>query len=74
MISYFLWGYIIKIDFSFLVLPEKKIHNFMSYSNDFDWSIIVLIGFLIFGGILIMMKLTIGSCYKPPEIKDRKFM
>jgi hypothetical protein len=46
----------------------------MSHSIDFDWTIFVLIGLLLFGAIFIMIKLTIGSCYKPLDVKKKKFM
>ena len=36
-----------------------------------DWPILLLIGFLLIGAIAIMLKLTVGSCYKPPSASDR---
>jgi hypothetical protein len=46
--------------------------NPIDHSIHFDWTIFALIGFLIFGAIFIMIKLTVGSCYKSPDgkIKD----
>jgi len=59
-------GYIIKIKFFFLLLlPE----NMSDHSIDADWTIFALIGFLLFGAIFIMIKLTVGSCYKYPDVK-----
>jgi len=56
-------GYINKIDFCFF-LPEK-----MSQTINFDWTIFALIGGFLLATILIMIKLTIGSCYKPVNVK-----
>ena len=36
-----------------------------------DWPILLLIGFLLIGTIAIMLKLTVGSCYKPPSTSDQ---
>ncbi len=44
----------------------------MSHSVEFDWSIFVLIGFLLFAAIFIMIKLTIGSCYQPTNLNEKK--
>jgi hypothetical protein len=55
----------------------------MSNSNHpdiiFDWWMIIYVGILIVGAVLIMLKLTVGSCYKPPppilnQNENKKFM
>ncbi len=81
MISYFVRGYAIKIDF---FSRKKKTEDYLCMSNSidssihFDWPIFVLIGFVVFGAVFIMLKLTVGSCYKPPpefnRHQDKKVM
>jgi hypothetical protein len=44
--------------------------NSIDPSITLDWPVFVLIGGLIFGAIFIMLKLTVGSCYKPPSASD----
>jgi len=62
----------IKLVFFFFF--QKKMSHSIDHSIDFDWKIFVLIGFLLFGAIFIMIKLTIGSCYKPPDVKRKKLI
>jgi hypothetical protein len=52
--------------------------NSIDSSIHFDWPIFVLIGFVVVGAVFMMLKLTVGSCYKPPpefnRHQDKKVM
>lgn len=36
------------------------------------WQLCLLIGFILIAAIMIMIKLTLGSCYVPPCALDRR--
>ena len=60
---------------SFSFQTKTDHHRSMSHSPDqtsvLDWPVLVLLAVLVLGAIAVMLKLTVGSCYKPPSVADR---
>ena len=40
-------------------------------TNVLDWPVLALLALLCLGAIGVMLKLTVGSCYKPPSAAER---